>query len=127
MKNLFNTTLLLLTVAMFACLFGQNTYAASAAEVKARMKERLPAITALKNQGIIGENNKGFLELRQKSDKAATLVQQENADRGIAYSAIAQKQGGSVEAVGKSGARSIEERGAKGHWFQSPDGKWYQK
>lgn len=29
--------------------------------IKERMKERLPVIAELKTQGIIGENNKGYL------------------------------------------------------------------
>ena len=35
---------------------------ASAAEIKQRMIDRLPVIKALKDKGIVGENNQGYLE-----------------------------------------------------------------
>ncbi len=46
---------------------------ASSKAIKQRMIKRLPEIKALKDQGIVGENNKGYLEfecfnLRQPFD-----------------------------------------------------------
>ena len=35
---------------------------AGAADIKVRMQERLPTIVQMKTEGIVGENNKGYLE-----------------------------------------------------------------
>ena len=35
-----------------------------AQDLKNRMRERLPKIVELKSKGLIGENNRGFLEIR---------------------------------------------------------------
>jgi uncharacterized protein YdbL (DUF1318 family) len=96
------------------------------ASIKDRMAERLPAITQLKNSGVVGENNKGFLEFRQ-AKTSEQLVNDENKDRTAVYNAIAQKQGVSAELVGKRRAKMIAEIGTAGQWFQKDDGSWYKK
>ncbi|MCK5878724.1 MAG: DUF1318 domain-containing protein, partial [Holophagae bacterium] len=35
--------------------------------IKERMRQRLPVIMNLKNQGMVGENNRGFLEYRSSN------------------------------------------------------------
>jgi len=99
-------------------------------EIKARFLQRLPAITGLKNGGIIGENNLGFLEFRNpglKNEENNKLVSEENTDRQQVYNLIAQKTGASVQDVGKRRALQIAEMAAKGHWLQDDTGRWYQK
>ncbi|WP_218121731.1 YdbL family protein [Desulforhopalus singaporensis] len=90
------------------------------------MAARQPAITSLKDQGIIGENNSGFLEFLG-SKKDASTVAEENRDRGMVYDAIAKKQGVDAALVGARRAKMNAERGPKGHWFEKADGKWYKK
>lgn len=112
-------------VAAAALLFtGLN---APAASVKERMLARIPAINALKDQGSIGENNKGYLEYRSANKPDPNLVNGENKDRTSVYQSIAKKQNVDAGLVGQRRAKQIADKGQKGHWFQKPDGTWYKK
>ena len=104
------------------------TSAVQAGSVKERMASRAPEILKLKSQGLIGENNQGYLEVRGGGGgNAADLVTAENRDRQMVYKAIAAKTGGSVEQVGqRAAARRVQVAGA-GEWLQKPSGEWYQK
>ncbi len=98
-----------------------------AASIKARMIERIPAITILKNQGTVGENNVGFLEFRSTSKPQQHLISAENRDRNIVYTAIGKQQGVSSTLVGQRRAKQIAKAGKAGQWFQKADGSWYKK
>ncbi len=101
---------------------------AQAGSVKERMKARAPAILNLKTQGLVGENNRGYLEMRGAgSGDAAALVEAENEDRRLVYKAIAAKTGGSVEQVGQRAAARRAEVAGRGEWVQKPSGDWFQK
>ena len=63
-----------------------------AQDLKNRMRERLPKIIELKSQGVIGENNRGFLEIRGNGQAHKALIDAENQDRRQVYSAIAKKK-----------------------------------
>jgi len=95
--------------------------------IKEQMAARIPAINALKDQGVVGENNKGFLEYRVGGNPQQALVQAENADRAAVYAAIAKNQGASPALVGERRANMIAQNGQPGHWYQKPDGTWYKK
>lgn len=119
-----HTTLPILVV-IFSLLFtGSTIYAAS---LKDRMADRIPSINALKDNGLIGENNTGLLEYRsgQKPDQAT--IQDENTDRQTVYAAIAKKEGVSPTLVGQRRAKMIADNGKSGHWYQAANGQWYQK
>jgi uncharacterized protein YdbL (DUF1318 family) len=92
------------------------------------MAKRLTAINALKAKGLLGENNKGFLEPRGKiSDDDAKIVAAENADRKTVYAMLARKLGQSIEIIGTRRAVKIAEKSKTGLWVQSPEGKWMKK
>lgn len=97
------------------------------AGIKERMASRIPAINALKDQGAVGENNKGFLEYRIGSKPQAQLIADENSDRALVYGAIAKQQGAPATLVGERRAKMIADNGSAGHWFQKSDGSWYRK
>ncbi len=99
----------------------------SAASIKDRMVDRLPAINALKDKGLVGENNRGLLEFRANQKAQQDVVAAENKDREAVYGAIAKKQGVSPQLVGQRRAKQIADIGASGHWFQKADGTWYKK
>lgn len=104
------------------------TPAAQAGSVKDRMAARAPEILKLKSQGLVGENNRGFLELRGAGGgQAAGLVEAENKDRRMVYKAIADKTGGSVAQVGRRAAVKRAEVAGDGEWLQKPNGEWYRK
>ncbi len=112
-------------VVIFSLLLAVNTlYAAS---IKDQMAARIPAINSLKDSGLIGENNTGYLEYRSGNQPDQATVNGENSDRRKVYGAIAQKEGVSPVLVGQRRAQMIAEKGKPGHWFQAENGKWYQK
>jgi uncharacterized protein YdbL (DUF1318 family) len=101
--------------------------ALSADDIKTRMKNRLPAILELKTKGIVGENNKGYLEFIGGKKEKADIVAAENEDRHTVYAAIAKQQDTTAELVGKRRALQISQKADPGDWLQDGSGKWYQK
>ena len=118
-------------VKVFVCamLFAVtvDTYALNGRQIKARMKARLSQIDTFKQQGVIGENNKGYLELLKKNAQAKKIVDAENKDRKLIYTAIARQQKVSADLVGKRRAIMIAKRAIKGVMLQDAKGKWYKK
>ena len=100
---------------------------AGADDIKARMKSRLPTIAQLKTEGVIGEDNQGYLGFVTSKEKEEEVVQAENSDRKKVYNAIAKQQGTSAELVGERRAKQIAERAKSGEWLQDESGKWYKK
>ena len=100
---------------------------AFADDIKARMKNRLPVIKELKSQGIVGEDNAGFLQFVGDKKASADVVAAENKDRQSVYEVIAKQQGTTAELVGKRRALQIAKRAAPGEWVQDASGKWQQK
>ena len=101
--------------------------AATADDIKTRMKNRLPEIIELKAQGIVGENNQGYLEFVGGQKAKPDVVTAENEDRKIVYEAIAKQQGTTAELVGKRRALQIAQKAGPGEWIQDSGGKWMQK
>ena len=125
-----NFAVLYTIIAIFGLLFFTNEGScfAGADDIKARMQERLPTIVQMKSEGMIGENNKGYLEFvpgaAKKNEGAITA---ENSDRKAVYSAIAGQQKTTPELVGERRAIQIAEKAAPGEWLQDKSGKWYKK
>ncbi|OCC14286.1 hypothetical protein DBT_2275 [Dissulfuribacter thermophilus] len=96
-------------------------------EAKARMLKRIPAILELKQKGIVGENNRGFLELIRQDKRAKKLVDDENRDRRIIYAFISKQQGVSIDVVERLRAKQIRHKARPGEWLQDQTGRWYKK
>lgn len=122
MKSMFQRILFALVLFVGA---GPLVQAQNLGEVKARMEKRVPSIDALKTQGVLGENNRGFLEVRSGDDQGVAAA--ENADRAVVYAALAKQAGATADAVGKARAKQIFAASAKGVWVQSPGGEWMKK
>jgi len=121
MKTIFLLFSLLLISASSLC-------GSSLDELKERFAERLPAIQELWKEGLVGENNRGYLSPRgELSEKQENLVEAENEDRKEIYKMIAERSNETVEQVGKQRAGQIAEQAAKGLWLQDSEGKWYKK
>jgi uncharacterized protein YdbL (DUF1318 family) len=97
------------------------------AEITNRMAQRLPTINTMKDQGLIGENNLGYLAFRGANQPEAKLIAAENTDRRLAYETISTEIGVPLEEVGKRRAVKIAEKEAPGRWLQNGDGVWYRK
>lgn len=93
---------------------------------KERMRERLPAIKALKIDGLVGENNQGYLTVR-KDTPQKKLIEAENRDRREIYRIIAKQKGTTPVRVGQRRALQIAQKAAPGTWIQGPKGKWRQR
>lgn len=85
-------------------------------EAALRRKERRPQLVSLEENGVIGENKSGLVEIRisGQSDSAAALVQEENNDRMTIYRQVAEKNGSSVEDVQKLYAKRLQSDAPKG-------------
>jgi len=117
-------------VALLTLLFftTEGNCFAGADDIKARMQDRLPTIVQMKSDGLIGENNKGFLEFVPGAEKKMQdVVAGENKDREMVYGAIAKQQKTTTELVGERRAIQIAEKASPGEWLQDQTGKWYQK
>ncbi len=120
----------LLRLLLVVAAFFTSSLAVSAQElgpVRARMQQRLPQIDALKSSGAVGEDNRGYLAVREAKDNAEQVVSAENNDRRAVYEAIAKKAGSSADAVGRQRAQHIASQSAPGVWLQRADGTWYRK
>jgi len=111
---------------VLAALF-LNAFSARADDIKSRMLQRLPVIKTLKAQGIVGENNRGFLEYRAAAGTRQDVVEAENRDRAAVYRMIAQRQKTQPELVGQQRAAQIARKEPAGYWIQDPGGRWYKK
>jgi uncharacterized protein YdbL (DUF1318 family) len=119
-----------LFVLMAALLLGAATVTARAQDlgaVKARMAQRLSSLDEAKAKGVLGENNRGFVELRGGDAAAGDVMAAENKDRGEVYAALAKQTGSSAEQVGKARAKQIAAGSAAGVWLQREDGTWHKK
>jgi uncharacterized protein YdbL (DUF1318 family) len=112
------------TVVAGVFLFSASAFCA---DIKARMKDRLPRIIELKAAGVVGENNQGFLAYVGGNRPEQALVDAENQDRQLVYGAIAKQQGTTADVVGRRRALQIAANAKPGEWIQDAGGKWVQK
>jgi uncharacterized protein YdbL (DUF1318 family) len=110
-------------------LLGLSTARADeVASAKERIDARQGAIAALKDRGMLGENNRGFVEARGTlSREGNELAASENDDRRILYAAVAKQTGQTPEFAGRARARKIAENSKPGVWLQDEAGRWYRK
>ena len=123
--SIFYAIIALFTLLIFTadgnCFAGAN-------DIKARMQNRLPTIVKLKSDGLVGENNKGYLEfVPGAAKKNANIIAAENNDRQAVYGAIAKQQGTTPKLVGERRAKQIGQKASSGSWLQDSSGKWYRK
>jgi uncharacterized protein YdbL (DUF1318 family) len=117
-------TLLTSLAILAASGTGVSTFAE---DIKARFAKRLPVIVNLKIKGLVGENNRGYLQFVGKKKEKEEIVNAENKDRRTLYSTIAKNRGVSVEVVEGNGAIQNAKKAKPGYWLQDANGKWYKK
>ena len=123
----------------FLNLFVGNAYAqgeALSSEVESaalRRKGRYQQLTALEEDGIVGENKWGLVEIRvaQKADSATKdLIGKENSDRMVIYKEIAVKNGATIEEVQAMYAKRLQSDAPSGtpiEAFNEQSGKFEWK
>lgn len=111
------------------CFVTVSAFAAeSAADIRRRMEQRLPAIDTLKTSEAIGENNRGLLEVRGSGGAdASSVVAEENRDREAVYALIAKETGATPDSVGRARAKQISANSRPGVWVQDASGAWKKK
>jgi uncharacterized protein YdbL (DUF1318 family) len=118
----------LITIFAALCLLTVSALAESAGDIRRRMEQRLPQIDALKAQEVLGENNRGLLEVRGSgSAEAGGVVADENRDREAVYALIAKETGASADSVGRARAKQIASNSRSGVWVQDESGAWKKK
>lgn len=116
---------LAVVVALFAGVSAAQAQDATGA--KARMRERVATLDQLKIAEALGENNRGFVEVRKPDGNASAVADAENKDRSVVFSDAASRTGSSADAVGRAFAKQVIAASAPGVWVQRDDGSWQKK
>jgi len=110
------------------CLAVLPAFAQTAGEIRQRMEQRLSVIDDLKAKEAIGENNRGFIEVRGSgSADASKVVADENRDREAVYAILAKETGALPDSVGRARAKQIATKSRSGVWVQDESGRWSKK
>ena len=133
-KPYFLLTALILTwgIGMPLTAFAQYELKELTPAVKSALdgrKDRFEELTALKQQGIIGENNKGYVALLKDDGSAEEIVEMENLDRKTIYTAIAEQNGllSEMDSIENVFAQVQRDKAAPGDKIQTEDGAWITK
>jgi uncharacterized protein YdbL (DUF1318 family) len=106
-------------------------------QLVAERKKRFANLLPLFDKGALGENNRGFVEVRdldklslQEKGRVKTLVEQENSDRQQLYRALAEANNIALDRVSDiatifAGVNRQEAR--TGWWIQQTNGTWENK
>jgi len=110
---------------------------ASIRALKTSIKKRFPNLVSYFQRGIIGENNRGLLEIKSwqgvslaKRAKVKQLVEAENKDRMSLYQEVAKNMGIDPSQLGKVQkifAKQWQKTAPSGTWIQTEEGKWVRK
>jgi len=90
-------------------------------------RARFDQLKEFKRQGVIGENNKGYVELLVENTEAKNLVEAENKDRRFIYTTIVQQNNLSADAlstVESVFAQVQRDKASTGDKMQGTDGVW---
>jgi len=92
-------------------------------------RDRYSELQQLKQQGKVGENNRGYVEVFANEKVVKSLVDVENSDRKIIYQTIAD-QNNLKDAIGvieKVFAQTQRDKAQSGEKIQDEDGRWVTK
>ena len=97
------------------------------AALQKRFKARYPQVQQFKKEGVIGETDAGYLDfVKAKDEKAAKVVDEENADRKTLYKLIADREGITADVVAQRAGKRNFDHAKPGEWLKD-GGKWRQK
>lgn len=103
----------------------------NSSDVRERRRARRDQIKAFKSAQLLGENNKGLLEVRTENgkvtDQVRKVMEAENSDRRLVFEVVAQKQNSTPEFVAQRWAARMAERAPSGVWIQTAGGDWQVK
>ena len=93
-------------------------------------RERFDELKALKAKGVIGENNKGYVEAINGDAESLELLNAENKDRKFIYQTIAEQNNlpaGAISTIEIVFAGVQRDKAAAGDKIQDADGNWISK
>lgn len=130
--TLFAASLVLLTASSigFAADYDYKTMTPDIEKALKNRQSRYYQLQNFKQEGAIGENNKGYVTNLKDNSAAATLAADENRDRRVLYEALAEqnKLGGTgLLEVQRAFADVQREKAAAGDMVQSSSGDWQKK
>ena len=136
MKNfriaLFSLSLVVLT-ALPLCQAAEYDFKELTPEIKKALQDRqtrYAQIQELKREGVIGENNKGYVTDLKNSSEASSLTADENRDRRTIYENLAAQNklgGNGLLEVQRAFAEVQKEKAGPGDMVQSASGTWKKK
>ena len=132
MKKLLCSVVMVLSLAGVALAQGYDIKTITPA-VKAAIdarKARFSELKALKAQGLVGENNRGYVEVLGGGAEAKALVNAENANRKMVYQAIVEQNelgAGALSTVEGVFAGVQRGKAVAGEKIQDPSGNWITK
>jgi len=129
------TSILLITQLPIVTSFAQAKYNIKemTPEVKTALenrRERYERLRQLKKLSIVGENNKGYVEiLTEDKDGAKLLVFDENVDRNTIYKTIAMQNDleDALDSIEMVFAQVQRDKAMTGDKIQTEDGRWVSK
>lgn len=102
-------------------------------EVKSALdarRGRYEELAGLKSQGVVGENNRGYVEVLKSEGNAQSVVDAENRDRKVIYNTIVAQNGLGADALAtieKVFAQVQRDKAASGDSIQNESGAWVKK
>jgi uncharacterized protein YdbL (DUF1318 family) len=93
-------------------------------------KQRFAQLKSLKAQGVLGENNRGYVEVLGAAADARALADDENRDRKAIYEAIVVQNNlgkGALATVEGVFAEVQRQKASAGDRIQSQSGEWVIK
>jgi hypothetical protein len=124
---------LVLSMAASLCFAADYDYKTMTPDIEKALKNRQARyyqLQALKKQGVIGENNKGYVTDLKNNSTASAMVASENKDRRVLYEALAEQNklgGAGLLEVQRAFAEVQEGKAGPGDMVQSADGNWNKK
>ncbi len=121
---------LVLASAAFAQGYDIKTMTPQVRSALEARKERFSELKALKANGQVGENNRGYAEALGGGADVRGLVSAENKDRKAVYQAIVEQNelaGGAIATVEAVFAGVQREKAVAGEKVQLPSGEWTTK
>ncbi len=124
---------LVMLTATSLCFATDYDYKTMTPDIEKALKNRQARyyqLQSLKQEGVVGENNKGYVTDLKDNAAAATLTAAENQDRRVLYEALAEQNklgGNGLLEVQRAFAEVQEEKAIPGEMVQSPSGDWKKK
>ena len=89
-------------------------------------RDRYSQLRDFKSFGIIGENNRGYVEVLKDDPQANAVAADENRDRGVIYKTIAEQNGleGALSTIESAFAQVQKDKAEAGDKIQTEDGSW---